>query len=407
MIRVLKVSNTDKKGKTSVITVNKTVEELNNSELNWVAKSLRDLKAPNGNKLTQCAWHSGSCHTKGDIDNPSLCYIDPVPTYGLWLTNYIVYDTCHLKETQEKVDRVKEIKRMDEHLNNLGSFFELCNNLHDPFKSNLSKRNECISKVKILEKSINDSINVNDAEYIQLQEMVKIQEDVYNTSVKNLTQTYNATKNRSISLDLFLDKYTVEERAKIQKAKDAMVNWYNAHSKSDKSNLIDSYYENNKLLKDLNHTLKTSFTIPFAHIYRLYLNLRDVEKVMFRYKMKRSYTPENLKYDINWCKINIDLYNEFLQNRDPMSFVAKVERDKQISEIEDRKFNSVKSVEKVQNRKVMLMDDDGNLREVDVDYKVFTGYTNDTGGWRDSAEPLDTRRDFRPTVDDSKWGKLR
>ena len=407
MIRVLKVANTDKKGKTSVITVNKTVEELNNSELNWVAKSLRDLKAPNGNKLTQCAWHSGSCHTRGDIDNPSLCYIDPVPTYGLWLTNYIVYDTCHMKETQDKADRAKEIKRMDEHLNNLGAFFELCNNLHDPFKANLCKRNECISKVKILEKSINDSINVNDAEYIQLQEMVKIQEDVYNTSLKNLTQTYNSTKNRSISLELFLDKYTVEERAKIQKAKDAMVNWYNAHSKSDKSNLVDSYYENNKLLKDLNHTLNSSFTIPFAHIYRLYLNLRDVEKVMFRYKMKRSYTPENLKYDINWCKINIDLYNEFLQNRDPMSFVTKVERDKQISEMEERKFNSTKTVEKVQNRKVMVMGDDGNLREVDVGYKVFTGYTNDTDGWRDSAGPLNIIKDFRPTVDDSKWGKLR
>jgi hypothetical protein len=90
-----------------------------------------------------------------------------------------------------------------------------------------------------------------------------------------------------------------------------------------------------------------------------------------------------------------------------MSIVSKVERDKQISEMEEKKFNSTKNVEKAQNRKVMLMDDNGNLQEVDVDYKVFTGYTNDTGSWRDSVEPLNTRKDFKPIVDDSKWGRLR
>lgn len=407
MIRVLKVANTDKKGKTSVMTVNKTVEELNNSELSWVAKSLKDLKAPNGNKLTQCAWHSGSCHTRGDIDNPSLCYIDPVPSYGLWLTNYIVYDTCHIKETQEKADRAKEIKRMDEHINNLGSLFETCNSVNDPFKDNLHKRNDCVNKLKILEKSINDNINVNNSDYIQLKEILRIKEDVYNNSVKNLTKTYNSIKNSSISLELFLEKYTVEERAKIQKAKDAVQNWYNAHLKSDKSNLMDSYYEYNKLLKELNHTLKTSFSIPFAHIYRLYLNLRDVERIMFKHKIKRSYTPENLKSDINWCKINLDLYNEFLENRDPMSIVTKVERDKQISELEEKKFNSTKTVEKAQNRKVVVMNDDGDFEEVDINYKVFTGNTNEAPSWRDSPEPLNTRRDFKPVVDDSKWGRLR
>jgi hypothetical protein len=214
-------------------------------------------------------------------------------------------------------------------------------------------------------------------------------------------------KNKSINLELFLEIYTVEERAKMQKAREAVQNCYNSQSKSDKSNLMDSYYENNNVLKELNHTLKTSFNIPFAHIYRLYLNLRDVEKVMFRYKIKRSYTPENLKNDLNWCKIALDSYNEFLENRDPMSIVSKVERDKQISEMEEKKFNSTKNVEKAQNRKVMLMDDNGNLQEVDVDYKVFTGYTNDTGSWRDSVEPLNTRKDFKPVVDDSKWGRLR
>lgn len=404
MLKVLKVAHTDKRGKSHILTINKTVQEIENSELKWVAKSLKELKDTQGNKLCPCVWHSGSCHSPGDNNNPSLCYIDPTPSFGIWLTDYIVYDTCHIQETKDNKNKTREINEMYKLIEELPSQSELCESLNDAYKKKFLDRNELLNKLKSLEKIINESINVNDSSYISLKEMVKINESRYNECVKNLTDTYNSIKNRSISLESFIEKYTIDERLKLKKSKEDVQNWYNAHSKSDKSNLMDIYYQVNSQIKNLNIDLSKSYEIPYAHIYRLYLNLHKIEKTLFKYKVYKNYTPKNLDEDLNWCKINLDLYSEFVGNTDPMKIVTKVEREKQISQEEEKKFNTHKNVEKITKRNIVVMNDDGTFEEVNIDYKIYTGNVIvEEDGWRNT----NTTFRSKPVVDDSKWNNLR
>lgn len=378
MSRVLCVCSTTSKGKLQVEKINLEINSLENGKYSWVSKSLKTMKSPRGEPLEPCSWHSGTCHN-GDINNPDLCYLEPLPSFGIWLTNYDVYDTCHLKEKELVKKNSDDVKLMDKLINELGIRSQKADELHSKVKADILKRTSLINEMSLLQKEMNKDINLNDPEYLKLCDIEKREKNAVVDRKISLTATYENMKNKDCTLSEFLSKYTVEDVNKYNKARDAVQNWFNQHSRKDKSILEKKYYNLKNEVNELTLLIERNFAQPFAYLYRTYLNILKIRDIMQRYKVIRLYTLNNIEEDINWHNTNLSLYNEFLKGANPREFMEKVEKEQAFLEANEKMLKSNNKIHVIEGKsKVKVIDVNGDCDEIYVDKRVIVGNINKT-----------------------------
>jgi len=385
MFKVLCVSYPiHKNGKKSIKLekVNKNINELLNTDLNWVVSGIEHLKTPNNLILEPCPWHSGACHSPGDINNPDLCYTDGLPEFGIWMTNYDVLDTCHIKIKQQKHNNSEFSKKMFKLIDGFGSTFPIADKLNNSFREMMNKRNDIQNQISIIEKKLDKSINSKDPEYLTLKATLEKVEEHNKNYEKSLRKTYSEINNKIYSEEEFLKNNMIEDLIKLEKAKNAVQAWYNSNIKKEDNQLLDKYYKLMSQLRVMNNDLKHSYETPFAYIYRMYLNLLQVESFMIKNSIQREYSIEKCKDDINWCKINLESYNEFLDNQDPMKIVMKVEKEQAEARRHELELKNMKSVQRIKNYSGFVVGKDGSIKEIETKEQVIIGSIYDQNSWR-------------------------
>lgn len=400
MQKVLCVSYLEKGKKLPITKVlNKEFSELQNDEkFNWIVKALKSGIGPMGVELEPCAWHSGACHKAGDINNPSLCYTDNPPDFGIWTSNYNVIDTCHIREKFDKQLKSDLSRRMFKFIDELPSQNSLCENLNKEFIQLVEEKNTIKNQIENLERKFKTCETIQNPEYIKLKNIEKINQDFYDKRKIHTINAYESFKDKNVSIDEFLEKQLSEEKNKLIKSQEAVHNWYNSNILKDKTKDLDNLHLLKTKFKNLDSESKKSYAIPFAYIYKLRKNLNELEAFYVNQGItNRPYTLEKIREDISWCKINLSLYNEFLGNENPEDIVKRVENEQIKAAQEERFIKSTKTVHKITPAATTyVVLPDGSIKTIEVKNQKIIGKTIDTSNeWR------------LPDNGNDKWTKVR
>lgn len=377
--------------------IDKEVDELTGGKLDWVTKSLNLMKSPTGVELKPCAWHSGCPLNENDTDDPKRCHLENPPDFGIWMTNYNVFDTCHIQIKMDKDKEQKDINRMENMCNSYTKWFNFAIEAHTEFKNNIVKRNTTLETLSLLKKKIAENSkepDVTNSKYMTLIQLKDMKETSLKKKIENLTTTYQNSKNTTVSLEDFLKRHAQTETLDFQKASDSVLAWYNSNKSKDLPDLKSKYETANNVLAQLEHTLTKNYKIPFTYIYRAKKNLEEMNFYYKRYKIKRDYTRDDIKFDIVSLDGMLSEYEKYLDGKTPQSIVEEVEKEQEIVNRQERENKSGKNVHRVisDNAPVAIVMKDGTIRYENVKEKVIMGAVNG-GTWKEN----ETQR----------WGDLR
>jgi len=387
MDRVLCVSY-PVKGNVKVDFINKSIDELQNTNFEWISSSLKTMKTPNGISLEPCPWHSGACHAPGDINNPKLCCVDPAPEYGIWTTNYQVLDTCHLIQKAAERLRKEQNDKMSKLIEDYNKWFDSSIDLHFKFFQNILRRKELIEQKVSLEneiKKMNLGLDTKSNEYVALIEIQTREEKMVNERRESLLKEYNNSK-QTIDFESFISKCMGEELKRYQKAKNNVTNWYNAHKLTDKSKRLERIEGLEKSINTLTNILKNSYEIPFVYLLRCNRNLTLISNHYSNRAESRYYSKEQLKEDQVTIKNYLAVYDEFL-DKSISEIEERVSSMMKKSKDEEKKMRNTQAVKKVVEKKnIFLVRNDGSLKKEEVQEQIFINKIvteeGSSGSWR-------------------------
>jgi hypothetical protein len=391
MSRVLCISYPGKKvfGKTEIKVeiVDKEINDLNGTKLDWVVKSLERKKSPTNLELKPCPWHSGAWDPNGDPNNVKRCYTQNPPDFGIWVTGYNVFDTCHIQEDLDKKKEEEEVRKMEKLCSDIDKLYQNAIEVHSNFDSELTKRNKLQNEVKNMEKSlskVNVDLDTNHPQYKILSQLVEREKLSFQNKVENLRKAYiNSDKNGA--WDEFLANHSSQEKIRLQKAEENFQNWCNTNRAKNNNSLSHVYESQKRILDSLNDTLRKNYNIPFAYVYKAKQSLCSMYSYYCRYKLERAYSKSDINNDILKFNIMLQSYSEFISEKDYENVAREVD-DQQKKAIKlEREIRNTSTVYKVANKQpalVPIVSDDGTVNYENVKEKIIVGSIA-TGSWRD------------------------
>ncbi len=397
--------------------IDKDTDELINTKHDWVCKAADKRIAPTGVKLEPCPWHSNFNTEKCDLNNP--------PTFGIWLSDSTVIDTCHIQEKIDRDDERKEINKMENLCRDV-SWFHDAKSLHEGFSVHFEKRNSLLTQINSMKKDIEKikaGPDTKNQEYVILLSRANKAEEMYNQRVESLTKSHKSSIGKVDPLEDFISKRTVEEKTALDKAKDDVQRWYNSHLNKDVIAIFEKVNLSQKLADILTANLKRNFNSSYTYVFRAVENLRKIKNYYLRYKLTRDYSLENVKMDILLMEAKLGEYHEFVNGVSPYKIIEEFEKEQECAIREEKSIKSGKSVQRINNSQttnVVLIN--GTLEKNITAEQIIIGATvtgknsgekSEASNWRDLAGttlPVTSVNNLTPvitTTDDSKWSKLR
>lgn len=330
MVKILCIAYPAGKDKTNVEVVDKDSSELVGTKLEWVKKSIETLVAPTGHKLKACQWHTAYKQKPEDKINPACCYTENPAKFSIWTEDCVAFDTCHLIEEKNNLDRQLEIERMEKLILSSEAWYNNALQTHGLFAENFEKREQLVIKIEKLKKLIDTEskpTNFKDPKYVALVNIRDRELNMLEKKKLNLTAKYGQMK-ENCGLEEFLQKYSADEQIAYDKAVDAVESWLNSRNNGTLSNLKKTLDETMLVFQGLDDTLKESFKIPFYYIYKARQNMQSIDYYYGKYKItNRDYTRQAVKSDLQRLDIILDMYSPFLQGESIEKIIKEVERE--------------------------------------------------------------------------------
>jgi hypothetical protein len=350
--------------------VNKEVDDLQNSKLQWVVDALKTRKTPSGVTLEPCPWHSGTCHSPGDTENIHLCQIDPLPEYGIWLTNYEVLDTCHLvQKAQEKLKR-EQSEKISRLIDSYNTWFTSAVDVHLAFSSNISRWNKLKNDKRDIEKTFKalKDENFNNPEYIGLVNNMNKNKLCLLSTIENLKKTPI-----NCDMETFINEHTTEEKEKYEKSLQLVNNWENSfnYKNQNMKNKLDTI--TSEYIK-VTENVKSTYQTSFVYLHRCLNNLELISIHFSRNGSNRNYTQNQLDSDI--AKINqyISEYSE-LADKPANEIIEQFDKMERRKNQEQRELRNNDPIRKIKQKKnIFVVSNDGTTKSQEIDEKIFINY---------------------------------
>jgi hypothetical protein len=390
--------------------IDKDIEEMKNTKHEWVCKAVDKKIAPTGVKLEPCPWHSNY--------HSSDCYTENPPTYGIWLSDCTVIDTCHIQEKINKDNEDKEIKNM-ENICRDTTWFNDAKSLYEGFNIQFEKRNVLTTQINSIKKEIEKiktGPDTKNQEYVILLSRATKAEEIYNQRVETLTKSHKNAIGKVEPLEDFIAKRTIEEKITLDKTKEDVQRWYNNHLNSDSVVLFEKVASLQKLANILTSNLQRNFRSSYTYVFRAIQNLYKMKFYYMRYKLRRDYSLDDIKMDILQMESNLSSFNEFTKGVSPCKIIEEFEKEQECAIREEKAIKSGKTVQRIANsQSTFVVRLDGTLEKNVTDEQIIIGASmtskpntekDDNVNWRDS-NVVKSETPVLPPSDDTKWSRLR
>ena len=399
--------------------IDKDVTELKDTKHEWVCKALSTGIAPTGVKLEPCEWHSS-------YDSSSKHFLNNPPTFGVWVSDKAVIDTCHIQEKLYKDNEDKHVKTMENICRDTSWFID-AKTLHEGFEVDFVKRNALLKDIAIVEKEIKKikaGPDTKNQDYVILLSRASMAEEMYNQRVISLTKSHKNSVGKIDILEDFISKRTIDEKIALEKAKDDVQRWYNSHLSKDTIVLFEKIAVAQKLADILTSNLKKNFQSSYTYVFRAVQNLHKMRDYYLRYNLKRDYSLEDVKMDILLMEARLGEYHEFANGDSARKIIDFFEKEQACAIREEKAIRSGKAVQRVNNSQTTnVVRIDGTLEKNVAVEQIIIGSMvtitkpaekSEVSNWRDSGS-AGVISNTTPTVatpltapsDDSKWSKLR
>jgi len=246
----------------------------------WAIEALQTGATPNGNELRPCIWHSGYDGNVNDKlrnpNDPQRCIVTPIPTYGIWLSQYECLDTCWIDSEEQRQKSLAESRANNLLIETFDQWAPESVAMHKDFVEKVQKSHRLRSERDRVQKELAKLVQGPDLKSPQYQALHELKTRAEKQLIWAKGQAETLWRPESnLTLEQYVRSRSVEAISDLEKATEKLNNWVNRGA-VQKSKILE-VSDNLKMLQSevsaIDANIRSTVKLPFYFTRRAYKQL--------------------------------------------------------------------------------------------------------------------------------------
>ena len=347
----------------------------------WAVEALQTGMTPDGNELRPCVWHTGyDGNVKDKVKNPNdpkRCIVTPIPTYGIWLSQYECLDTCWIDSEEQRQKSLAESRANNLLIETFDQWAPESVAMHKDFLEKVQKSHKLRTERDRVQKELAKLVQGPDLKSPQYQALQELKTRAENQLIwaKGQAETFWRPES-NLTLEQYVQSRTGQAISELEKATEKLNNWVNRGA-VQKSKILE-VSDNLKMLQSelaaIDANIRNTVKLPFYFTRRAYNQLNKLRWFINNWMCYKQTGAQKAKIEIQIeeylaeITTGLNLYTEWIPLSDQDSVYDQVHKEQEEAAAAEanQKVRAMRDLENQQTAVLgeFIIDLDGTAVEV-------------------------------------------